>query len=91
MEFDWKAVSEDEKRELTPQLLSATHGLSRREVDEGGWFKVNWETVPDLVENRRVFVRKGMAYVPVREQLSMVLAEFGARLERGLEVFLDRF
>ena len=89
LEFNWKAVSEDEKRELTPHLMSATHGLSRREVDEGGWFKVDWETVPDLVENRRIFVKKGKAYVPVREQMSMVLAEFGFRLEKGLEVLFD--
>ena len=89
LEFDWEAVLEDEKQELTPQLLSATHGLSRREIDEGGWFKVDWDTVPELVETRRVFVKKGKAYVPVREQMSMVLAEFGARLEKGLEVLLD--
>ena len=82
-------MPEDEKQELTPQLLSATHGLSRREIDEGGWFKVEWDSVPELVETRRVFVKKGKAYVPVREQMSMVLAEFGARLDKGLEVLLN--
>ena len=86
LEFSWESVSEEEKRELATQLLNATPGLREKELREGGWFKVDWETVPELVENRRVFVTKGKAYVPVREQMSMILAEFTAKLDQGLEV-----
>lgn len=86
LDFDWKVVSEEEKRELAPHLVSATPSLRRNELDEGGWFKVDWETVPDLVENRKVYVKSGQAYVPAKEQMTMVLAEFEARLEKGLEV-----
>ncbi|MCJ1289655.1 hypothetical protein MMC34_001188 [Xylographa carneopallida] len=86
LDFNWEIVPEDEKRELGSHLLNATPGLRRQELEEGGWFKVDWETVPELVESRRVFVKKGKAYVPAREQMSMVLAEFGARLEKGLEL-----
>ena len=86
LNFHWEVVSEDEKRELGPHLQSATPGLRRQDLEEGGWFKVDWEMVPELVESRKVFVKKGKAYVPVREQMSMVLAEFGARLDKGLEV-----
>ena len=86
LDFNWEVVPEDEKRELGTHLLNATPGLRRQELEEGGWFKVNWEMVPELVESRRVFVKKGKAYVPAREQMSMVLAEFGARLDKGLEV-----
>ncbi|MCJ1414378.1 hypothetical protein MMC32_000704 [Xylographa parallela] len=85
LDFNWEVVPEDEKRELGTHLLNATPGLRRQEL-EGGWFKVNWEMVPELVESRRVFVKKGKAYVPAREQMSMVLAEFGARLDKGLEL-----
>ena len=42
--------------------------------------------MPDLVEKRRVFLRDGWAYVPNREQSSIVLQEFQTRLERALEV-----
>jgi DNA primase large subunit len=90
LDFNWETVGEEEKRELGAQLLASTPGL--REKD-GGWFKVDWETVPELVEARKVFVKRGKAYVPSREQMSMVLAEFTARLDKGLEVrlFLPHF
>jgi len=52
------------------------------------WYKVDWERVPDLVEQRRVFVRRGMAYVPAELQGSLVQAEFSQRLEKALEVWI---
>ncbi|KAL9108840.1 MAG: hypothetical protein Q9187_008246 [Circinaria calcarea] len=87
LDLNWQGVPEEEKKELVPQLLAATPGIKKQEVEEAGWFKVDWETVPELVESRKVFIKRGIAYVPVREQLSMVLAEFSARLDKGLEVF----
>lgn len=88
LDFNWEAVGDEEKRALSAQLSSATPGLKKQEMEEGGWFKVDFETVPELVENRRVFLKAGKAYVPVREQMSMVLAGFAERLDKGLEVFL---
>lgn len=79
-------MSEEEKRDLGKALLDATPGLKRQEFDEGGWFKVDFETVPELVESRKVLIKSGKAYVPSREQLSMVLASFTVRLDKALEV-----
>lgn len=84
LNLDWESVSEDERRELSENLVAATPGLRRS--DEDTWYKVDWERVPELVERRSVFLSKGKAYVPEREQLSMIIAEFTARLERALEV-----
>ena len=86
LQLDWEVCSEEEKRALSADLLNATPGLKKQEVEESGWFKVDFETVPELVESRRVLLKAGKAYVPVREQLSMVLAGFNASLEKGLEV-----
>lgn len=86
LQFDWEVVSEEEKRALGADLLNATPGLKRQDAEEAGWFKVDFETVAELVEGRRVFLKAGKAYVPVREQMSMVLAGFNARLDKGLEV-----
>ena len=86
LQLDWEVVSEDEKRTLATDLQNATPGLRKQEVEEGGWFKVDFETVPELVESRRVFLKRGKAYVPVREQMSMVLAGFNERVDKGLEV-----
>lgn len=90
LSLSWEAVSEEEKRELGGDLLNATPiGRKLQELEEGGpglWFKVDFETVPELLEGRRVLLKAGKAYVPMREQLSMVLAGFGESLDRGLEV-----
>lgn len=48
--------------------------------------QVKWTRVPDLVEKRRVFLKGGMAWVPSREQSSIVLQEFQANLTKALEV-----
>lgn len=84
--MDWEVVSDEEKHALGAELLNATPGLKRIDMEEGGWFKVEFETVPELVESRKVLLKAGKAYVPVREQMSMVLAGFGAKLDKGLEV-----
>lgn len=86
LNLNWEVVSEEEKSELGSDILNGTPGLRRQELEEGGLFKVDFETVPELVENRKVFVKSGKAYVPGREQLSIVLAEFCETLDNGLEV-----
>ena len=86
LSLEWDPVSDQERSELASDLLAATPGLKKVDLEEGGWFKVDFENVPELVELRRVLVRGGRAYVPAREQISLVLAAFSANLERGLEV-----
>lgn len=91
LNIDWEPVSEEEKRELAAELAatSAT-GYGKKSIlqsqEEDNWCKVDWMRVPDLVEGRRVFLKAGKAYVPAKEQQSMVVSEFTQRLERALEV-----
>ncbi|KAK4203070.1 eukaryotic and archaeal DNA primase, large subunit-domain-containing protein [Triangularia verruculosa] len=89
LNLDWEPVSEEEKRELATEL-AATVGFSGKRgqptVQEEEWSKVDWERVPDLIEHRKVFVKRGKAYVPSREQQSMVMTEFNSRLEKALEL-----
>lgn len=84
LNFDWEIVNDEEKRSLGEQLLAATPGVRR--LEEENWFKVHWTRVPELVEHRSVFLHKGKAYVPMREQTSMILTEFTNRLDKALEV-----
>lgn len=84
LNLDWEAVSEEERLDVSEQLTSATPGLRRS--DEETWYKVDWERVPELIERRAVYIRRGKAYVPGRDQLSMIIAEFTARLEKAMEV-----
>ncbi|KAK2798069.1 hypothetical protein FQN50_008981 [Emmonsiellopsis sp. PD_5] len=83
LNFNWQMVSEEEKHDLSENLIACTFGVRR--IDEENWFKVDWDKVSELVERRSVFVKRGKAYVPLREQLSMILAEFTARLDKALE------
>ena len=88
LNIDLELVSEEEKRQYAAQLAAiASYGSGKRQsTDDEGWVKVDWERVPDLVDQRKVFIRAGKAFVPAREQQSMVVTEFTARLERALEV-----
>lgn len=81
----WEPLTEQEKSDYAAELSAMTSGRKMTAEDEN-WFKVDWERVPDLVEGRRVFLKAGKAFVPGREQSSMVVAEFSSRLEKQLEV-----
>jgi DNA primase large subunit len=83
--LDCEQVTEDERSRYRDEL-AAVSGF-RKGNEEETWIKVDWERVPDLVESRRVFLKAGKAYVPSKEQSSMVIAEFTKRLDRALEVF----
>jgi DNA primase large subunit len=85
LSLDWEVVPEDEKREFAEELKAAGGGYPKR-IEEESYFKVDWERVPELVESRRVFLRGGKAFVPSREQASMVVAEYTAKLDKAMEV-----
>lgn len=85
LKLDWKPVSNDEKRQYQQQLI-ATHPKLASSFDSETFFKVHWTRVTDLVEKRRVFMHAGQAWVPMKEQSSLVLAEFQSRLYKDLEL-----
>jgi DNA primase large subunit len=78
-------VTDEERAEYASEM-EAMMPAWRAGNEDDSWFKVDWERVPDLVESRRVLLKRGKAYVPGREQLSMITTEFSFRLERQLEV-----
>lgn len=86
LEFEWERLGDGEREELAAELAAATPAL--RKGEDEGWFKVDWEKVPELVEGRRVLLRRGKAYVPTREQASLVVAEYTRRLDAALSVRL---
>ncbi|KAH6669180.1 eukaryotic and archaeal DNA primase [Plectosphaerella plurivora] len=91
LDLDWcESVSEDERRLYADELAAMTRTKGNAGAaagqDDDTWFKVDWARVPELVEQRRVLLRGGKAFVPGREQASMVMGEFTARLERQLEL-----
>lgn len=85
LNLQWESVTEEERLMWGDQLKAATGWWKNEEED---WFKVDWEQVPELVEQRKVFLKMGTAFVHVREQMTMVVGEFSRQLEAGLEVCL---
>jgi DNA primase large subunit len=85
LDFAWETVSAEEKERLGDALKAATGSTWKKEDDD--YFMVEWEQVPELVEQRKVYLRKGMAYVPTREQMALVVSEFSKRLNAALEVY----
>ena len=83
LDLEWEEVAEDEKRELNSQLLAA---IGSKKDDNQDWFKVDWDRVPELVAQRKVLLKRGTAYVPAREQTSIVVADFTKRLDQALQV-----
>ncbi|KAI9155209.1 putative DNA primase large subunit [Paramyrothecium foliicola] len=86
LHLNWlEPVPEEDRLKYAVELNAMTSG-KKGASDDDSWFKVDWERVPELVESRRAFLKAGKAYVPGREQLSMIVGEFSSRLEKQLEL-----
>ncbi|KIM49198.1 hypothetical protein M413DRAFT_438363 [Hebeloma cylindrosporum] len=85
--FNWILVDQEEHTKFSTELIAAYQG-PKGETDRVSerYYKVKWTRVPDLVEKRKVFLKGGWAYVPHREQSSIVFQEFEAHLEKALEM-----
>ncbi|KAK9456533.1 eukaryotic and archaeal DNA primase, large subunit-domain-containing protein [Dipodascopsis uninucleata] len=82
---NWTSVADNEKEQLK-ELLAAATSMSIAAVEQEPFFAVDFEKVPDLVENRRVLLRYGQAYIPASQQLTLVLSDFAERLQKELEI-----
>ncbi|KAJ8133107.1 hypothetical protein O1611_g516 [Lasiodiplodia mahajangana] len=83
LDLDFEPVTEDELNRYRDGL-AAVAGPRKLNEEEQTWVKVDWLRVPDLVESRRVFLKAGKAYVPSKEQSTLVIAEFTKRLDHAL-------
>lgn len=85
LKIDWTPVSTDEKMDNREALMAANPKLANY-VDGETFYKVHWTRVLDLVEKRKVFLLGGTAWVPMREQASLVVSEFANNLNKELEM-----
>ncbi|KAI4527527.1 DNA primase, large subunit [Schizophyllum commune Loenen D] len=96
-DFNWIEVSDTEKKQFRDELYASFHPppkpnakLSEQErkaeFEKEKYYKVRWTRVPDLVERRKVFLKKGWAYVPAIEQSSIVFQAFESHLLKDLEM-----
>ncbi|KAJ7582779.1 DNA primase large subunit [Mycena floridula] len=90
-DFNWIAVDSEEKMRYQKQLKTYYHGFKNESdlqdaLEADRYYKVKWTRVPDLVDRRKVFLQGGWAYVPSRDQASIVFQEFQVQLEKALEL-----
>lgn len=82
LKFQWPLASPEELANLEPLLRFANpHQHTPLEPH----FKVKMEEVTDLVRQRKVVLRAGIAYVPQSLQVSMLTKEFHSKLSEQLE------
>ncbi|KAF9970591.1 hypothetical protein BGZ73_006695 [Actinomortierella ambigua] len=60
-------------------------GESKVNIDDVIYFEVDFERVHGLIGRREIYVENGKAYVPMAEQVTMVLDMFKDRLSDSLE------
>ncbi|PKI85136.1 hypothetical protein MVES_001036 [Malassezia vespertilionis] len=83
-DFGWQVVSAEEQQRHREQLLAVHPRLAPTFAAES-FLQVPWYRVPELVERRKVFVHRGTAWIPSKEQGSLIIAEFHAQLQAQLE------
>lgn len=67
------------------ELDAVARGPNRQKGDAGTrYYKVPFEEVPSLVRHRRVFLHQGIAFVPERNVMDIVAAQFRSKLNGGL-------
>ncbi|KFO81226.1 DNA primase large subunit, partial [Cuculus canorus] len=82
--LSFEAVSEDLKNELAHELLTSTPGLSMIKVKEQMFYKVGLVDAVDLFRARKVFIKDGFAYVPLKDIDAIVLNNYRTKLSKAL-------
>ncbi|KNC83224.1 hypothetical protein SARC_04505 [Sphaeroforma arctica JP610] len=77
-------MSDEEKRELESQLKDCGFNLSIETVRETAYYKLPFKRALELVRQRKVLLKGGMAYVPEQELLSIICSSFRQRLSLAL-------
>ncbi|CAG8479863.1 2857_t:CDS:10 [Scutellospora calospora] len=81
--LNWKDLTKDEIESMKNEL---SHANPHIKLDLETFFIVDFEQVPDLVSRRAVYIKAGKAYVPLSEQVTLVVGEFRKRLSAALDL-----
>ncbi|KAF0483922.1 DNA primase large subunit Spp2 [Gigaspora margarita] len=79
----WNDLTQNEKESMKNELSQANPHIK---FNDETFFIVNFEQVPDLVARRAVYIKAGKAYVPISEQVTLVVVEFRKRLSAALDL-----
>lgn len=87
LNISWEVVSpaEKEREDLQKKLEWAVlNDNENGNLQDTNFFKVDFESVPDLVEDRKIVLHEGKAYVPMSFQTTYILSQFSVNLTNAL-------
>ncbi|XP_048387930.1 DNA primase large subunit [Stegostoma tigrinum] len=84
-DLEYQAIETNEKEDVKKKLADSG-GYSSVKIAEWLFYKVNFTEALELVRVRKVFVKKGFAYIPHPEIVIIVLNEFRQRLSKSLAI-----
>ncbi|XP_017875247.1 DNA primase large subunit-like [Ceratina calcarata] len=73
-EIDCQQVTQEEKDELREELSTSTAKITN--IDTTDFYKVPFQKVTDLIRGRKVYLSKGIAYIPHIELISLFTSYF---------------
>ncbi|CAH3839921.1 unnamed protein product [Pieris brassicae] len=76
-------ISEEEKDELIINLRESTHHPN---IDKMKFYKVKFFEVLDLVKTRKVYLKDGYAYIPHKDFISVLSAQYRVHLRQSLAI-----
>lgn len=79
-------ISDSEKSELMKYLRESTFYQSTQNIENFKFYKVKFYEVLDLVKARKVFLRGGYAYIPHKDFISVLSAQFRMHLRQTLAI-----
>lgn len=79
-------ISDSEKSELMKYLRESTFYQSTQNIENFKFYKVKFYDVLDLVKARKVFLRGGYAYIPHKDFISVLSAQFRMHLRQTLAI-----
>lgn len=71
-------------REKLSQVARSVNAMAPPLADNAVYYKVPFQEVPELVAGRKVFLLRGMAFVPRDQLASIVVGQFRASLSKAL-------
>ncbi|XP_020253481.1 probable DNA primase large subunit isoform X1 [Asparagus officinalis] len=81
-----KPIGSAEYETVKDKLVQVARSISQTSISDTIFFKVPFEEVPDLVASRRVFLRKGYAYVAMNQVVSLLVTHFQSTLSKALDL-----
>lgn len=84
--LDYEPIEEEERDALAGELAGCGFKLSSAKIGGTDYYKVPFTEVLDLVKCRRVYLRRGYAYIPESDLVSIVVTVFRTHLSHALAV-----